>query len=670
MLFEQVFASRPGIEPEEIVRRGAPLGYGEWLSAQVAAGFDRTTSARFMEAADIARAEAGAGESDAAWMLRRAAAGMGDEMGEALTDALDFSGAKDAGAPHAHALTERDWKASPWYRKEIPYRPDMTPTRARIMAENFDERRRRDRLIAAGSERYDGLGNMALGFGASLLGSLPDPVNFIPFGGGLKAARTAGSLGKAVLAGARAGAVEGAVSTALVDALVLPDLASRGEDVGFADLALDVLAGGVLGSVFGAGGGALARRSAARNAPESAASVMPDPADMLELALEDRGSGLMREHARNMARARVAAGADPDSAAEESHAAAALFDARARRWAVDFHASPEDYYRERLPKYRTATGAEAGSGAALFHGQTVRSAAEKLAEEAEAWAGLVDGLKAKPEKAQRMLSQTPLVFHLLGAKFREVYAAPHVFDGMFPGKAKKGHHAHTNIDASILKQLPSALADPIAVFRSNSVAGRLVFMVDVTDANGANVVLPVHLDAQHDFASIHILTSAYSKEKNGVPNNKWFETQDSISYWEDFSKPKIVWAELARTGNAFALDFDNNMVGNTGYILTVPNNNQDELLYLLAFLNSRSMLYSLNQITTRFDENGWRWLRQFVEQLRVPPLIDKNKIISIVATITKENKQEVCEILNNVIADIYNFTDEEKAYINQTLSNY
>ena len=144
----------------------------------------------------------------------------------------------------------------------------------------------------------------------------------------------------------------------------------------------------------------------------------------------------------------------------------------------------------------------------------------------------------------------------------------------------------------------------------------------------------------------------------------------NCAYLEDFSKPKIVWAELARTGNAFALDFDNNMVGNTGYILTVPNNNQDELLYLLAFLNSRSMLYSLNQITTRFDENGWRWLRQFVEQLRVPPLIDKNKIISIVATITKENKQEVCEILNNVIADIYNFTDEEKAYINQTLSNY
>ncbi|HJA78945.1 MAG TPA: hypothetical protein H9784_05155 [Candidatus Desulfovibrio intestinavium] len=242
---------------------------GEWLSAQVAAGFDRTTSARLMEAADIAQAEADAGQSDAAWMLRRAAGGLGDEMGEALSDALEFSGAKEAGSPHAHALTERDWKASPWYRKEMPFRPDMTPTRARIMAENFDERRRRDRLIAAGSKAYDGWGDMALGFGASLLGSLPDPVNVIPFGGGLKAARTADSLGKAVLAGARAGAVEGAAATALADAVVLPDLASRGEDVDFADLALDVLAGGVLGSVFGAGGGALARRSAMRRGAEA-----------------------------------------------------------------------------------------------------------------------------------------------------------------------------------------------------------------------------------------------------------------------------------------------------------------------------------------------------------------------------------------------------------------
>jgi type I restriction-modification system DNA methylase subunit len=37
-------------------------------------------------------------------------------------------------------------------------------------------------------------------------------------------------------------------------------------------------------------------------------------------------------------------------------------------------------------------------------------------------------------------------------------------------------------------------------------------------------------------------------------NNKWFETQDSISYWEDFSRPKIIWK---RIGSILRFSFDN-----------------------------------------------------------------------------------------------------------------
>ena len=37
-------------------------------------------------------------------------------------------------------------------------------------------------------------------------------------------------------------------------------------------------------------------------------------------------------------------------------------------------------------------------------------------------------------------------------------------------------------------------------------------------------------------------------------NNKWFETQDSISYWEDFSKPKIIWK---RIGSILRFSYDN-----------------------------------------------------------------------------------------------------------------
>ena len=271
MLFEQCFAGLPSVNARDLVASWRPA-YGEWLGAQAAEGFDRTTTGRYLEEKGIALEEAKAGDSDPSWSLRHDAEAMSPG---ALRQAFALKGWTQPAPDHAHAMTETDWKASPWYRKEISFRPDMTETRARIMAENFDRRRYREQILARGGEIYNGAGDMALGFGAALLGSLPDPINFIPLSGGMAAARGAGTVGRALLTGAKTGAVEGVASTALVDALVLPDLASRGEDVGFADLALDVLAGGVLGSVFGAAGGLLARRAALRAGLSDAAPVRP-----------------------------------------------------------------------------------------------------------------------------------------------------------------------------------------------------------------------------------------------------------------------------------------------------------------------------------------------------------------------------------------------------------
>ena len=103
-------------------------------------------------------------------------------------------------------------------------------------------------------------------------------------------------------------------------------------------------------------------------------------------------------------------------------------------------------------------------------------------------------------------------------------------------------------------------------------------------------------------------------------NNKWFETQDSISYWDEFSKPKIVWAELSRTGNSFAYSDDGAMVLNTCYILSFNDNefHEKELNTLLGFLNSKVALFYLDIISSKLDETGWRWLKQFVELIPVP----------------------------------------------------
>ena len=244
MLFEQCFAGQPSVNARDMAASWRP-SYGEWLGAQAAEGFDRTITGRYLEEKGIALAEMRAGDYDPDWSLRN------NETMSPMERAFVLKGWMPPAPDHAHAMTEADWKASPWYRKEISFRPDMTATRARIMAENFDRRRYRERLLARGNELYDDAEDMALGFGAGLLGSLPDPINLLPLGGGAVAGSGAATLGRKLLRGAKAGAVNGAVSTAVSDALVLPDLASRGEDADFVDLLLDTLAGCFLGGVFG-----------------------------------------------------------------------------------------------------------------------------------------------------------------------------------------------------------------------------------------------------------------------------------------------------------------------------------------------------------------------------------------------------------------------------------
>ena len=94
----------------------------------------------------------------------------------------------------------------------------------------------------------------------------------------------------------------------------------------------------------------------------------------------------------------------------------------------------------------------------------------------------------------------------------------------------------------------------------------------------------------------------------------------NCAYLDEFSKPKIVWAELSRTGNSFAYSADGAMVLNTCYILSFNDNerHEKELNTLLGFLNSKVALFYLDIISSKLDETGWRWLKQFVEQIPVP----------------------------------------------------
>lgn len=69
-----------------------------------------------------------------------------------------------------------------------------------------------------------------------------------------------------------------------------------------------------------------------------------------------------------------------------------------------------------------------------------------------------------------------------------------------------------------------------------------------------------------------------SRKKN---NNKWFETQDSIAYWEDFNKMKICWNRIAPE-KSFALVEPGFYVQDSMHFIVGEN-----LMYLCSMLNSK-----------------------------------------------------------------------------------
>ncbi len=143
----------------------------------------------------------------------------------------------------------------------------LTIPRAVVYQENY-EAEKRDRAILENAR--PGLASFAATLGGGLVGSLADPVNFIPIANGLSKAKMLAEgvsifsrAGLKTLArSAAVGAGEGAAGALVSDAAAFP-LANRwGADLGWEDLLADVGLGAVLGGGLSAGGTMLGHLSA------------------------------------------------------------------------------------------------------------------------------------------------------------------------------------------------------------------------------------------------------------------------------------------------------------------------------------------------------------------------------------------------------------------------
>ena len=190
------------------------------------------------------------------------------------------------------------------------------------------------------------------GLAVGLATSMLDPINIaaaffpvVPEWRALSYLRKAKSaLGRA---GVRAGlgAVEGAAGSVVPEALTAATRYQEQADYDMTDALANVGFGAVFGAALQPAAGAVGdwlRAKAGQRHPWEFAAPTSDT-----IALKDA-------HAQEIHDARLEADSSLDNArlSQEAHAAAAIFDARARAWAYDMQRPVQEYYAAWLPEYR------------------------------------------------------------------------------------------------------------------------------------------------------------------------------------------------------------------------------------------------------------------------------------------------------------------------------
>ena len=153
-------------------------------------------------------------------------------------------------------------------------------------------------------------------------------------------------------------------------------------------------------------------------------------------------------------------------------------------------------------------------------------------------------------------------------------------------------------------------------------------------------------------------------------NNKWFETQDSINYWQDFFQQKVIYMEI-QTDNekdgypfpCFSYDVGNNIVLNTAYILS---SNSIDVRFVLGFINSKIGRFLTKMYVTQLQERQYRMLAQYVSKFPIPQLKGNqtNYIIELVNENMNNQNKEIEERIDRAVCSWYNLDANELDYIN------
>jgi len=144
----------------------------------------------------------------------------------------------------------------------------------------------------------------------------------------------------------------------------------------------------------------------------------------------------------------------------------------------------------------------------------------------------------------------------------------------------------------------------------------------------------------------------------------WWELRH-CDYYPEFEKEKIVWQEMSFEPS-FAYDDKKFYTNQTSYIITGEN-----LKFILGILNSKISNWYMQNISYSLSEGARRWIKQYVEQIPIPPLTPQNQaiakqIITFVDQILSTKKQnpeadtsKLEKEIDKLVYKLYNLTEEE-----------
>ena len=177
-----------------------------------------------------------------------------------------------------------------------------------------------------------------------------------------------------------------------------------------------------------------------------------------------------------------------------------------------------------------------------------------------------------------------------------------------------------------------------------------------------NYLLGFGIERLEQTGKSHIVNGEKIKARKKT-NNKWFETQDSISYWEDFSKPKILWK---RVGSILRFCYnDNEALGLDSTCFAIGNN----IEFVCCVLNTPMGHYLLKD-APKTGTGDLLISVQAVEPIKLPSVTHelniefKRLLEMMIANCSDDIENEISQKIFN----LYGLSHEEQRYIEENFT--